>query len=127
MVASFATGPGGGSVIAFLEATKNSIDGIAGQLSRAVIFARRLRDRFRTAGYLSLRDVACEVHDGVATFDARLRSHHLRRVTQVAAIEVDGSTRSRTGLGSSPTRSSRNVETWADRSTPWRTHHGRES
>jgi osmotically-inducible protein OsmY len=89
-VATFATGPGGGIVIPAFNATRDRNSENAGRLSRSVMLARQVQDRLRAAGHLALRDVACEVRDGVAFLNGRLRSHHQKQIAQAIAREVDG-------------------------------------
>jgi BON domain len=90
MVAFFATGPGGGTVLALLRPPKDTNNQLAIRPSRSAILARQVRDRLHAAGYLALRDVGCEVHDGVAFLDGRLRSHYLKQIAQATALKVDG-------------------------------------
>ncbi len=52
--------------------------------------ARQIAERLRATGYLTLRDVGCEVRDGVAYLEGRLRSHYLKQTAQAAASEVEG-------------------------------------
>jgi osmotically-inducible protein OsmY len=90
MVASFATGPGGVTVITLLRPPAETNNRLAIRPSRSAILARQIHDRLQTAGYLALRGVDCEVRDGVAYLDGRLRSHYLKQIAQAAAMQVDG-------------------------------------
>jgi osmotically-inducible protein OsmY len=90
MVASFATGLGGGAVISALNAIPDRNNGNIRRLSSSVILAHQVQERLRAAGYLALRDVACEVRDGAAYLNGRLRSHYLKQIAQVIARELEG-------------------------------------
>lgn len=49
-----------------------------------------VEDRLRRSGYLVLRDVSCDVRDGVLTLDGQLPSHYLKQVAQYLAYEAAG-------------------------------------
>jgi len=72
-------------MISTLDATTD-----AGRISAAVKLARQIDLRLKATGYLTFRDVACEVRDGIAHLNGCLRSHHLKQIAQAVAIEVDG-------------------------------------
>jgi carbon storage regulator len=47
-------------------------------------------DRLRRSSYLALRDIVCEVREGVAQLRGRLPSHYLKQVAQAIVAEVGG-------------------------------------
>ena len=46
--------------------------------------------RFRRAGYLALRDVACDVRAGTVRLQGHLPTYYLKQVAQQVAGEVEG-------------------------------------
>jgi osmotically-inducible protein OsmY len=84
-VVLFTTSPGAGTVLSNCEAPNDQI-----RHHRTPQLSRQVVDRLWATGYLTLRDVACEVRDGIAYLDGRLRSHYLKQIAQATAAEVDG-------------------------------------
>jgi hypothetical protein len=74
-------------VLSRLEPKKSTNDGTVGRRPNPASLARQIRDRLRTAGYLALREVACEVREGVAFLDGRLLSQCLKQVAQAVAVD----------------------------------------
>jgi hypothetical protein len=57
------------------------------------VLCRKAEERLRVTGYIALRDVRCELHQGVLRIHGRLRSHHLKQVAQAIVATVAGKTR----------------------------------
>ena len=49
----------------------------------AVVYA------LRQCGYISLGNIQCEVHDGVATLSGSVPSYYLKQVAQAAAARIE--------------------------------------
>lgn len=47
-------------------------------------------DHLRRSGYLALRDISCEVREGVARMQGRLPTYYLKQVAQAIVAEVEG-------------------------------------
>jgi hypothetical protein len=61
--------------------------------NRAYVFweMRRIaEDRFRHSGYLELRNVSCDFHEGVLTLRGRVPSYHLKQLAQAIVCELEG-------------------------------------
>ncbi len=72
------------------EAINHTNDGIASRLCHTTSLAGQVYDLLHRAGYLALRDVTCEVHEGVALLNGRLTTHHLKQLAQELTSKVDG-------------------------------------
>jgi osmotically-inducible protein OsmY len=70
------------------EIGENLASGSIRQKSRSMILARRVRDRLENSGYLAIRQVECEVHDGVVFLDGRLRAQHMKQMALADALDV---------------------------------------
>ncbi|GEM_PF-967503 len=61
----------------------------SGAIRRTTI-EEEAEDRLRRSGYLALRDISCEVREGVARLRGRLPTHYLKQVAQAIVAEVEG-------------------------------------
>ena len=61
----------------------------SGAIRRTTI-EEEAEDRLRRSGYLALRDISCEVREGVARLRSRLPTHYLKQVAQAIVAEVEG-------------------------------------
>lgn len=77
-------------MISLFHPTRDRNKGRAGRFSRSASLARQVRDRLRAAGYLALRDVSCEVRNGLAFLDGQLRSQYLKQIALAVAMGVEG-------------------------------------
>jgi osmotically-inducible protein OsmY len=85
-----ATAPGDGIVTMQPPAIGNQGDGAAATTYRMTSMSCQVYDRLRRSGYSDLRDLACDVHNGIAILEGTLRSHHLKQIAQAIACGVDG-------------------------------------
>jgi hypothetical protein len=47
-------------------------------------------ERLRHSGYLELRNVSCDIHEGVLTLRGRVPSYHLKQLAQAILREIEG-------------------------------------
>jgi osmotically-inducible protein OsmY len=47
-------------------------------------------DRLRNSAYLELRNISCDIHEGVLTLRGRVPSYHLKQLAQALVHEIEG-------------------------------------
>jgi len=57
---------------------------------RPAAIALTAETRLRESGYLALRDVSCEVRDGVLDLHGHLPTYYLKQIAQALVIEIEG-------------------------------------
>ena len=61
----------------------------SGAIRRTTI-EEEAEDRLRRSGYLALRDISCEVREGIARLRGRLPTHYVKQVAQAIVAKVEG-------------------------------------
>lgn len=53
-------------------------------------FGESVLDPFRQSSYTALRDLRCELREGVLTLQGCLPTYHLKQIAQKLAVELEG-------------------------------------
>ncbi len=91
VMAIFAIGPGGGTVLMLRDSRTLRTRRVAKISSPSSRLARRISERLQSSDYFALRQVECQVVEDVVILEGRLRSQHLKQVAQAIAMEEVGS------------------------------------
>jgi hypothetical protein len=71
-------------------ASPRFVDEFANPVLAPLEARKSAEDRLRHSEYLELRNISCDVHDGVLTLRGRVPSYHLKQLAQTLLAELAG-------------------------------------
>jgi hypothetical protein len=72
------------------ESQHPMINSIASPAARCPETGELAASKLRRSGYLAVRHLSCEFHDGVLTLRGSLPSYYLKQIARVTVADVDG-------------------------------------